>query len=58
MNRGPQAGRLLSRVAAAGIPEEDRDSVVKYVGQEFAGLHEGNIMRYRLKADDLAALQR
>jgi hypothetical protein len=26
--------------------------------QEFAGLHEGNVIRYRLKADDLAALDR
>ena len=53
-----RADDVVAMAAAAGIPEEDRNSVVEYVGQEFAGLHEGNAIRYRLKADDLAALQR
>ena len=29
-----------------------------YIGREVAGLHEGNVIRYRLKADDLVALKR
>lgn len=53
-----RADDVMAMAAAAGIPEEDRNSVVEYAGQEFAGLHEGNAIRYRLKADDLAALQR
>ena len=40
----------------AGIPEPDRDAVVTYVGQQLRGLHEGNVIRYRLQAEDLAGL--
>jgi hypothetical protein len=53
-----RADDVMAMAAAAGIPEEDRDSVVEYAGQEFAGLHEGNAIRYRLKAEDLVAPQR
>jgi Fic family protein len=42
----------------AKIPEVDRQSVVDYVGREFAGLHEGNIIRYRLRPEDIAGLDR
>jgi hypothetical protein len=42
---------------AAGIPEADRKGVVDYVGQEVASLHEGNVIRYRLKAEDLTRLK-
>ena len=48
---------LVSAMAAeAGIPEEDREQVVTYIGQEFAGLHEGNLVRYRLRLADLEAI--
>jgi Fic family protein len=42
----------------AGIPEADLDQVVWYVGQEVRGLHEGNLIRYRLRPEDLAGLVR
>lgn len=40
----------------AGIPEADQEQVVAYVGNEFRGLHEGNVIRYRLRAADLARI--
>lgn len=40
----------------AGIPAADRQGVVDYVGNEIRGLHEGNVIRYRLRPDDLAGL--
>ena len=42
----------------AGIPEEDRTQVVNYIGREFRGLHEGNVIRYRLRPADLEAIGR
>jgi hypothetical protein len=42
----------------AEIPEADRDSVIDYVAQEFRGLHEGNVIRYRLRPADLSGIQR
>lgn len=44
---------VLEMAADAGIPEEDRDSVAAYIRDQLAGLHEGNIIRYRLKTEDL-----
>ena len=41
----------------AGIPETDREQVVAYVGNEFRGLHEGNVIRYRLRPADLAGIK-
>jgi len=37
----------------AGILEADREGVVAYVREQLAGLHEGNVIRYRLKPGDL-----
>ena len=48
--------RVTSMAAEADIPAADRDSVVEYVGREFAGLHEGNAIRYRLSPADLASI--
>jgi Fic family protein len=42
----------------AGIPEDERGRVIEYIAQEFRGLHEGNIIRYRLRPADLAGLRR
>jgi Fic family protein len=50
--------RVTSMARAADIPEADRDSVVDYVAQEFRGLHEGNVIRYRLRPDDLLSIRR
>ena len=48
---------LVSAMAAeAGIPEEDRTQVVTYIGQEFGGLHEGNLVRCRLRLAELEAI--
>ena len=44
---------ILALAEAHGIPEDERDAVVSYVHQQFKGLHEGNLIRYRLKPDDL-----
>ena len=44
-------------VAGAGIPEADRVQVVEYILRECRGLHEGNVVRYRLRPEDLAGVQ-
>ena len=43
--------------AEAGVPDADREQVVEYIGNEIRSLHEGNAIRYRLSADDLAAMK-
>ena len=47
---------ILVMAAEAGIPDADRQGVVDYVGNEIRGLHEGNVIRYRLRPEDLSAL--
>ncbi|MBN2124564.1 MAG: hypothetical protein JW821_09750 [Deltaproteobacteria bacterium] len=50
---------LINAMAAeADIPKADREEVVRYIGKEFRGLHEGNVIRYRLRPEDLAAIRR
>lgn len=44
---------VLAMAAEAGVPEADREGVVVYVRDQLAGLHEGNVIRYRLKPGDL-----
>src|SRR3546814_325425 len=39
---------IMAMATEAGIPEADREQVVNYIGHEFRGLHEGNVIRYRL----------
>jgi Fic family protein len=41
----------------AEIPAADIEKVVDYVGHEFHGLHEGNVIRYRLRPDDLVKIR-
>lgn len=48
--------RVMAMAVEAGIPEADREQVVDYVGHEFRGLHEGNVIRYRLRPDDLVGV--
>ncbi len=52
------ASAVLEMAAAAGVPEEDRDAVTAYVGEQVRGLHEGNMIRYKLRPEDLAGLAR
>ena len=47
---------VVAMAEEAGIPEEDREQVVDYVGGQIRGLHEGNLIRYRLRPEDLAGL--
>ena len=48
---------IRAMAAEAGIPEADREQFVDYVGNEFRGLHEGNVIRYRLLPEDLAGIK-
>ena len=48
---------IMAMAVQASIPEADREPVVAYVGNEFRGLHEGNVIRYRLRSEDLAAIR-
>ncbi len=49
---------VMAMATDAGIPEADREQVVNYIGQEFRGLHDGNVIRYRLRPEDLAEMAR
>ena len=49
---------IMAMAVQAGIPDADREQVVAYIGQEFNGLHEGNVIRYRLRPEDLAGIDR
>ena len=49
---------VMAMAEAKDVPEEDREEVVAYVGAQFKGLHEGNVIRYRLKPEDLAGIAR
>lgn len=53
-----RSDNVMAMAAEAGIPEVDRENVVNYVGREFRGLHEGNVIRYRLRPEDLAGIKR
>jgi hypothetical protein len=50
--------KVMAMATEEGIPESDRQSVVDYVEQQFQGLHEGNVIRYRLRPGDLEAIRR
>jgi hypothetical protein len=49
---------IMTMAAEADIPEADRQEVVNYIGNELRGLHEGNVIRYRLRPEDLAGISR
>lgn len=40
------------------IPEEDLADAIAYAKAQFEGLHEGNAIRYRLRPEDLAGVER
>ena len=50
------SAQVTAMAAEAEIPPADRNGVVEYVGREYAGLHEGNAIRYRLSPADLARI--
>ena len=54
------AGEGVAQVVDAHVfnarAPADRDGGVEYVGREFARLHEGNAIRYRLSPADLASI--
>ena len=51
-----QPDKIKQMAVVADIPEADRQQVIDYIGQQFHGLHEGNIIRYRLRPEDLVYL--
>lgn len=51
-----QPDKIKQMAVAANIPEADRQQVIDYIGKEFHGLHEGNIIRYRLRPKDLVCV--
>ena len=44
---------ILAMAEVHDIPEADRDAVVAYAKEQLRGLHEGNVIRYRLEPEDL-----
>ena len=54
--RGFYRERVAAMAAEAGIPEADREQVIDYIGNQIRGLHEGNLIRYRLRPEDLTDL--
>jgi Fic family protein len=49
---------IMALAAEADIPEVDCEEVINYIGNEFRSLHEGNVIRYRLRPDDLEDIDR
>lgn len=52
--KGFRRDEAMVMAESAGIPEDERKRVIDYIAQEFEGLHEGNVIRYRLRPADLA----
>lgn len=52
-----QTDDIMALAKKEDIPEADLGDVVAYVGRQFDSLHEGNAIRYRLKPEDLEAIQ-
>lgn len=50
------ADRVIKIVQDAGVPEADQAAVLAYARQQFQGLHEGNLIRYKLLPDDLVGV--
>ena len=51
-------GDTVLMAAEARIPDADLEQVIDYIGNEVRSLHEGNAIRYRLSAGDLAPMRR
>ncbi len=50
------ADRVSEILRGAGVPEVDHASVRAYRLQQFQSLHEGNLIRYKLKIEDLVGV--
>lgn len=48
--------KMLELAAKHQIPDDERDSVVAYAYEQFKGLHEGNLIRYRLTVEDIEGI--
>ena len=55
-HKGFKPDEIRAMAIEEGIPETDLKQVVDYVGREFGGLHEGNVIRYRLRPEDLPGI--
>ena len=53
-----QPEKIRQMAVAAEIPETDHQQVIDYIGREFHGLHEGNLIRYRLRLEDMVSVSR
>ncbi|MCC5992918.1 MAG: Fic family protein [Rhodobacteraceae bacterium] len=53
-----RAAEVMDMAEQAEIPEGDRNAVIAYVGEQVRGLHEGNVIRYRLKPQNIVGLRR
>ena len=51
------ADEIRTLAEQQNIPEEDRDDVIAYAQKQFGGLHAGNVIRYRLRPEDLEGLK-
>ena len=54
--KGFRRDDVRAMASEAGVPQADREQVVDYIGKELGGLHEGNVIRYRLRPEDLAGM--
>jgi hypothetical protein len=50
------ADHVRAIIQDAGVPEADQMAVLAYARQQFQALHEGNLIRYKLKPDDLSGV--
>jgi hypothetical protein len=50
------ADRVSEILKGAGVPEVDHADVLAYSRQQFQSLHEGNLIRYKLKIEDLVGV--
>lgn len=56
--KGLRPDALFEMAVKAGVPEADRKQVIGYIEREVLGLHEGNVIRYRLRPEDLEGVSR
>ena len=54
--QGFRRDRTLAMAVEAGIPVDDRENLANYIEREIGGLHDGNAIRYRLTAREIALI--
>lgn len=50
--------KIKKMAVSACIPKDDIPQLVSYISLEFQGLHEGNVIRYQLRPEDLAGIKK